>query len=504
MPGRESTGSCRGRTRRPGVHPASSHRAARAPGSARMSSVGCTVLGMTRTRVRHQCEACGVEQPKWLGRCPDCGEWGSVVEQPGPARRPRHGVDPARPASVPVPLADVDPLGAPLRAHRRRPSSTGCSAAAWWPDRSRLLAGEPGIGKSTLLLQALVDAWRARGCALPARLRRGVGRAGAAAAPIGSASPPPEPADRRGDVAARRARVRRDARARRRRGRLDPDRARPRRARARPDRSRRSATARSGSCGTRRSRASRRCSSATSRRTARSPGRACSSTSSTPCCRSRATAITGVRTLRALKHRFGPTDELGRLRDDGRGARRRARRQLAAAHGAARRARPARWSRPRIEGARPLLVEVQALVTRTPRADRRDGRAGARQRPAVAARSRCCSERAGVDLAGYDVYANVAGGVRVAEPGVDLAVAMAVAERAHRPAGPGRHRRRSVRWVSAASCARFRRSARRLAEAARLGFTHAIVPASTPDIAGHPAAARRRSERGVRSARRAP
>src|SRR5690348_13827345 len=36
---------------------------------------------MTRTRVRYRCEACGTQSPKWLGRCADCGEWGSLVEE---------------------------------------------------------------------------------------------------------------------------------------------------------------------------------------------------------------------------------------------------------------------------------------------------------------------------------------------------------------------------------------------------------------------------------------
>src|ERR1700733_9342350 len=69
---------------------------------------------MTRTRVRHQCEACGAEQPKWVGRCPDCGEWASVVEQPGPVGTTSGGGRP-HVVAAPKPLADVDPLGAPLR-----------------------------------------------------------------------------------------------------------------------------------------------------------------------------------------------------------------------------------------------------------------------------------------------------------------------------------------------------------------------------------------------------
>ena len=91
--------------------------------------------------------------------------------------------------------------------------------------------------------------------------------------------------------------------------------------------------------------------------------------------------------------------------------------------------------------------------------------------------------RARISLAGQDVYASVAGGVRVAEPGADLAVALAIAgARDDRPVasdavvigalGLGGE----VRQVP--------QIGRRLAEAQRLGFRRAIVPASTPDIAG--------------------
>src|SRR5215470_14291727 len=107
---------------------------------------------MTRTRVRHRCEACGAEQPKWMGRCPDCGEWGSVIEQLPPAGDRLPGSSPA----TPKPLADVDPAGAPLRAtavgELDRVLGGGLVAGS-----VTLLAGEPGIGKSTLLLQALAE-----------------------------------------------------------------------------------------------------------------------------------------------------------------------------------------------------------------------------------------------------------------------------------------------------------------------------------------------------------
>ena len=92
-------------------------------------------------------------------------------------------------------------------------------------------------------------------------------------------------------------------------------------------------------------------------------------------------------------------------------------------------------------------------------------------------------QRGGVALGGHDIFASVAGGVKVAEPGADLAVALAIASaRDDAPVaadtvvigelGLGGE----VRQVP--------QIGRRLAEAQRLGFDRAIVPASTPDVAG--------------------
>jgi DNA repair protein RadA/Sms len=86
-------------------------------------------------------------------------------------------------------------------------------------------------------------------------------------------------------------------------------------------------------------------------------------------------------------------------------------------------------------------------------------------------------------LAGADVYASVAGGARVAEPGADLAIALAIATSAYEAVVPANTvvlgelgLGGEVRQVGHAP--------RRLAEAARVGFTRAIVPTSTPDVPG--------------------
>ncbi len=80
-----------------------------------------------------------------------------------------------------------------------------------------------------------------------------------------------------------------------------------------------------------------------------------------------------------------------------------------------------------------------------------------------------------------DIYLSTVGGMRLTDPSSDLAVALAIASALHRP--PDAHRRRwpSARSVSRAICAGSTGMDRRLAEAARLGFTCAVVPPGVKD-----------------------
>ncbi|MBW2698830.1 MAG: AAA family ATPase, partial [Deltaproteobacteria bacterium] len=110
---------------------------------------------MARTRTVYACTACGAQQPRWLGRCPDCGQWDSLVEEarvPSPAAVDLVGISPAG-AEKPVALGEIEPAGAPRWA-------TGISeldrvlGGGLVPGSVVLLGGEPGVGKSTLALQA--------------------------------------------------------------------------------------------------------------------------------------------------------------------------------------------------------------------------------------------------------------------------------------------------------------------------------------------------------------
>jgi DNA repair protein RadA/Sms len=111
-----------------------------------------------RARSLYLCDACGQQASRWLGRCPGCGEWGSLVEEPLSV-----GGRPPAAVAVPTPLrlADVDD------AELER-IETGISeldrvlGGGLVPGSLVLIGGEPGIGKSTLVLQALGKLSRAR------------------------------------------------------------------------------------------------------------------------------------------------------------------------------------------------------------------------------------------------------------------------------------------------------------------------------------------------------
>ena len=102
------------------------------------------------------CQECGYVSPGWLGRCPGCDRWNTLVEE---APAPRTGPRSARPptaALVPLPLTDVDP-GAQARLSTGLAEFDRVLGGGLVPGSVVLVGGEPGIGKSTLLLQALLD-----------------------------------------------------------------------------------------------------------------------------------------------------------------------------------------------------------------------------------------------------------------------------------------------------------------------------------------------------------
>ncbi len=110
---------------------------------------------MPRPRVAYSCTACGEEVSRWEGRCPRCESWGSLVEvAPEDGRARRRGVQ--APGIEPAPLNALMQAAAAqparIRAHGM-PELMTMLGGGLVPGSVTLLGGEPGIGKSTLLLQ---------------------------------------------------------------------------------------------------------------------------------------------------------------------------------------------------------------------------------------------------------------------------------------------------------------------------------------------------------------
>ena len=105
-----------------------------------------------------KCSSCGHEEPKWLGRCPECGEWNTLTETPVSGRGAQ-GIGRKNAETLPqsLPLSSVDPLeGTRIKsgiAELDRVLGGGIMKRS-----AILVGGEPGIGKSTLLLQAAAAA----------------------------------------------------------------------------------------------------------------------------------------------------------------------------------------------------------------------------------------------------------------------------------------------------------------------------------------------------------
>jgi DNA repair protein RadA/Sms len=109
---------------------------------------------MAKLTVRYVCTECGAAQSKWMGRCPGCGRWQTLVEEVAAnAAGAARASAPSRPSPKLFRLDELD-----LTAHPRRssglPELDRVLGGGLVPGALVLLGGDPGIGKSTLLLQA--------------------------------------------------------------------------------------------------------------------------------------------------------------------------------------------------------------------------------------------------------------------------------------------------------------------------------------------------------------
>ncbi|HXV23293.1 MAG TPA: DNA repair protein RadA [Alphaproteobacteria bacterium] len=427
---------------------------------------------MARSRSSYVCQACGSSYPRWAGRCEACGEWNSIVEEAGPQ-------EPGSKLARRGKRIDLAPLEGSEPEPPRRPTGIGeldrVTGGGLVRGSALLVGGDPGIGKSTLLLQAvasLASGPRPPSCVYVSgeeaieqvRLRaRRLGLTGArvelaaatSVADIVSTLDRPDPPavvvidsiqtmavdaldSAPGTVAQVRASAQELIRIAKRRGFVlmlvghvtkEGIIAGPRVLEHMVD----AVLYFEGDRGHQ------------------------------------------FRILRAVKNRFGPTDEIGVFEMTDRGlvevpnpselflAERRGNVSGTAVFAG-------------IEGTRPVLVEVQALVSPSPLATPRRAVVGW-DSSRLAMVLAVLEARCGLAFAGNEVYLNIAGGLRISEPAADLSVAAAlVSSLSGRPVPEDMvvfgeiGLSGEVRSVSQTEL--------RLKEAAKLGFARALVPPS--------------------------
>src|SRR5947209_5938878 len=427
---------------------------------------------MAKGKTAYKCRECGATAPRWEGRCHSCGDWNTLVEEARRVTEPRH-----EPLERPVLVADV-----PLASGAARPTDIDgvdrVLGGGVIPGSVTLLGGEPGVGKSTLLLQALTSLARdgAR-CLLvcgeesAAQVRLRAERLQAIVPNLWLVADP--------EVQGVVAHVQE----------LEPD-----------------------------VLAVDSVQTLTDVDLPAAPGSVSQVTECTHRLvrlakeRAMATVLVGhvtkegalagprvlehvvdtvlsfdgdrhhaLRLVRAVKHRFGATGEIG-LFEMGETGLSTVADPAALLLGDRQHGVAGCVVTPVLEGARPLLVEVQGLVSTI--------QAEAKVNPVRSAQGldpkrlavilAVLDARAKVNLYGAHVYASAVGGVRVSEPAIDLAIALALVSTDRKQPVPDD----LVVCGEVGLAGEIRQVpqiARRLQEAARLGFTRAVVPESTPD-----------------------
>jgi DNA repair protein RadA/Sms len=434
---------------------------------------------MARPQPRYVCQGCGASQPKWSGRCEACGAWNSIVEEAPRELAPR-GLSggASRKLEFLRLVGDSRPVPRRLSGIAEFDRVTGGGLV---PGSALLVGGDPGIGKSTLLLQvaaALADGGRClyvSGEEAVEQVRMRARRLGVAERPVELAAATSvrdilASLEAAGDVAL----VVVDSIQTMYVDSLD------------------------SAPGTV---AQVRASAAELIRLAKRRGFALLLVGHV----TKEGLIAGPRVLehmvdtvlyfegerghhfrilRAVKNRFGPTDEIGVFEMTEGGLAEVA--NPSALFLAERRGNVSGTSVfAGIEGTRPLLVEIQALLAPSPLATPRRavvGWDGGRLAMVMAV----LEARCGLAISGRDVYLNVAGGLRIAEPAADLAVAAALVSSLADVPVP----ETMVIYGEIGLSGEVRAVAQgeqRLKEAAKLGFAEALVPprrgrrGATPD-----------------------
>jgi DNA repair protein RadA/Sms len=418
------------------------------------------------------CSSCGAAHKKWAGRCESCGEWNSIVEEAalsaGPAKKSL-GANKGRR----VELSDLTTQDAPLKR-----SNSGIEefdrvlGGGMVPASAILVGGDPGIGKSTLLLQAAAAFARkglktiyVSGEEAPSQIRMRADRLGLSDAPVKLAAE-----TNLRDILTT----------------LDAE---------RPDFAiidsiqtmwADHVDSAPGSVSQVRSAAHELTSFAKRRgisvvlvghvtKEGQIAGPRVIEHMVDTVLYFEGERGHQFRILRAVKNRFGPADEIGVFEMTGAGL---AEVKNPSALFLSERDRPSSGSVvfAGIEGTRPVLVEVQALVAQSalgsPRRNVVGWDSGRLSMILAVLESRC-----GVSFSGMDVYLNIAGGMRISEPAADLAVAAALMSDRQDHALPAD----TVIFGEISLSGALRPIAQaeaRLKEAAKLGFSAAIAPSS--------------------------
>ena len=107
---------------------------------------------MSKITTKYVCQSCGYNSPRWVGKCPNCGEWNTFVEEASVPMKASRKPAGARSAIEPVPLAEIDHDETP-RLQTRMEEFDRVLGGGIVPGSLILLGGDPGIGKSTLMMQ---------------------------------------------------------------------------------------------------------------------------------------------------------------------------------------------------------------------------------------------------------------------------------------------------------------------------------------------------------------
>jgi DNA repair protein RadA/Sms len=423
---------------------------------------------MTRAHARFVCQSCGFAAPKPLGRCAGCGTWDSLVAEAEPAPRPAA----TAPGEPPRPIATVG-AALPPRLATGIGEADRVLGGGLVPGALVLLAGDPGVGKSTLLLQ-LLDALAGRGLrVLYATAEESAEQTALRARRLGVHAPELlVQAEARLEAILEQAAalgprvVAVDSVQMIERGDLD---------------------APAGSLAQVRAVAAGLL--AFAKRSAVPVILVGQVTKDGGIAGPKALehvvdAVlhfegdpkSACRILRASKNRFGSTDEIGVFEMGAQGLREVADPSVMFL---AERPRGAPGSAvvAAVEGTRPLLVEVQALVASAAGPPRRTALGIDPYR--VALMLAVLERHAGLEVGARDVFVNVAGGLRVDEPAVDLALVGALASAASgRPLSEGTACFGEVGLAGEVRAVP--RPELRLAEAARRGFVRCVVPVGAP------------------------